>query len=30
MFTYLVFGIQMQGELYGTYKPNENYFLTLA
>ena len=20
----------MQGELYGTYKPNENYFLTLA
>ena len=24
------FCIQMQGELYGTYKPNENYFLTLA
>ena len=26
----LVFVNQMQGELFGTYKPNLSYFLTLA
>lgn len=26
VYMWFVFGIQMQGELYGTYKPNENNF----